>query len=93
MAYTKEKVISIIENGKLDTYRQGKSFLEIFWKQNNAERRRGYIFTFNGLTNKLIDVQFNDSVWYPVRYKPKQYVPKMNKIMSDLLTELKNSNE
>ena len=84
MNYSAEKIQSIIKGGKLFTYHQGKSFLEVYWSHPDLPKNTCYVFTFTTMNHEFVGVKPAQPRFIPVKYKPKVYRPIVEGLMKRL---------
>ena len=84
MQTDKELIREIVQTGKLKTYSQDASFLNVYWQIPEQAKGTYYLFRFTALNLDLIDVHPICPQIVPIAHKPKVMRPIIEKLVRDL---------
>lgn len=75
----------ILEEGKLKTYHQGTSFLDVYWSHPDLGEKSFCLLKFTAANDHFIEAQIISPTWLPRRRKPNVYQKRIEGLVRGLL--------
>ncbi|MEX1003046.1 MAG: hypothetical protein WDZ35_13090 [Crocinitomicaceae bacterium] len=81
------QIPKIINNGKLKTYHQSTSFLQVYYTHPDLPEGSYYVFVFTTLKYELIETKTITTQRLPIKYRAKTTGPLVMQLMRQLAHE------